>query len=224
MVEHGIARHTLVTMQYAGINVQSWLSGFASVEDSVVNSVDIIRNHPLTPARIPVHGLVIHPETGLLDLVVDGYKELPVLTGGLPHAHNEWLAAIPPLPLPLPLPPPPPPSAAAAEGEAGGGAGGDAARLQQHGQQAMIASAVERLAERARSPRSAPTSAPATSADAAMKAVAAAAGAAAAKAAVAAQAAAGGGGVVGVGGGGLGSWGEGGGGSAGIVGGGRARV
>lgn len=36
----------------------------------------VIRNHPLLPARVPVHGLVIDPHTGALELVVDGYKEL----------------------------------------------------------------------------------------------------------------------------------------------------
>jgi carbonic anhydrase len=95
MVEKGIARHTLVTMQYSGIDIFSWLSGFKSVEDSVANSVDIIRNHPLMPISIPVHGLVIDPFTGRLDLVVDGYKEMPVLTGGMPLAQSEWLKSIP---------------------------------------------------------------------------------------------------------------------------------
>lgn len=97
MAESGISRHSLVTLQYAGIDVKSWLSGFASVEESVQNSVDIIRNHPLTPAQVPVHGLIIDPSTGELDLVVDGYKELPVLTGGIPLAHAQWIANLPSL-------------------------------------------------------------------------------------------------------------------------------
>lgn len=36
----------------------------------------MIRNHPLLPAHTPVHGLVIDPHTGALELVVDGYNEL----------------------------------------------------------------------------------------------------------------------------------------------------
>jgi carbonic anhydrase len=35
----------------------------------------MLRQHPLFPPDVPVHGLVIDPETGKLDLVVDGYKE-----------------------------------------------------------------------------------------------------------------------------------------------------
>ncbi|GGE37156.1 putative carbonic anhydrase YvdA [Pullulanibacillus camelliae] len=46
-----------------------WLSGFESVEESVAQSVDIVRHHPLLPENILVHGLVISPETGKLDVV-----------------------------------------------------------------------------------------------------------------------------------------------------------
>ncbi|MFQ6341259.1 carbonic anhydrase, partial [Bacillus sp. AF62] len=34
----------------------------------------IIRDHPLFPFYIPVHGLVIHPKTGGLEVVVEGYS------------------------------------------------------------------------------------------------------------------------------------------------------
>ena len=44
------------------------------MEDSVVHSVNIIKNHPLLPENTPVHGLVIDPETGKLDLVINGYE------------------------------------------------------------------------------------------------------------------------------------------------------
>ncbi|EPZ61989.1 putative carbonic anhydrase YvdA domain protein [[Clostridium] sordellii ATCC 9714] len=33
----------------------------------------MVKNHPLTPKDIVVHGLVICPTTGKLDIVVDGY-------------------------------------------------------------------------------------------------------------------------------------------------------
>jgi carbonic anhydrase len=96
MVARGVTRQALVTLQYSGANLQGWLSGFPSVEDSIYNSVDVIRNHPLCPLDVPVHGLVIDPATGKLELLVDGNKELPVLTGGLPAGHAEWLASMPP--------------------------------------------------------------------------------------------------------------------------------
>ena len=49
-----------------------WLTGFDNVEDSVRHTVGIIRRHPLMPDNVAVHGLVIHPATGKLNLVVDG--------------------------------------------------------------------------------------------------------------------------------------------------------
>ena len=116
MVARGITRQALVTLQYSGANVQGWLSGFDSVEDSIYNSVDVIRNHPLCPLDVPVHGLIIDPVSGKLELIVDGYKELPVLTGGVPMGHSAWLESMPPM------------SPALRGGGGGGGAGTRRAR------------------------------------------------------------------------------------------------
>jgi carbonic anhydrase len=63
------------TLGHAGIDLQKWLVGFDRVEDGVLHSVDVIRNHPLLPRDIPVHGLIIDPRTGKLDTVVDGYAQ-----------------------------------------------------------------------------------------------------------------------------------------------------
>lgn len=72
----GISEDVISTLHNSGINLSRWLTGFDDVTQSVVNSVDIIRNHPLLPKHIPVHGLIIDPTTGKLDLMVDGYKHL----------------------------------------------------------------------------------------------------------------------------------------------------
>jgi len=72
-VARGIAPKTLETLQHAGINLQDWLKGFESPEDGVRQSLSIIRQHPLLPPGVPVHGLMIDPETGRLDLLSDGY-------------------------------------------------------------------------------------------------------------------------------------------------------
>jgi carbonic anhydrase len=71
--ERGITPQTLETLQHAGIDLQNWLSGFNSPEEGVLRSVGIIRHHPLLPRDIPVHGLMISPETGRLELLSDGY-------------------------------------------------------------------------------------------------------------------------------------------------------
>ncbi len=71
------------TLRHAGINLDGWLTGFDNVEDSVRHTVRLIRNHPLMPANIAVHGLVIHPTTGKLNMVVDGTLAQANLSDGL---------------------------------------------------------------------------------------------------------------------------------------------
>lgn len=75
MKEQGITEETLNTLAFSGIDINHWLHGFDSVNDSVSHSVDIIKNHPLMPKNVPVHGLVIDPKTGKLDLIVNGYQD-----------------------------------------------------------------------------------------------------------------------------------------------------
>ncbi|MDQ0196909.1 beta-class carbonic anhydrase [Neobacillus ginsengisoli] len=72
MKERGITQETIDTLIYSGIDIKQWLHGFDNVSESVEHSVGIIKNHPLMPEGVPVHGLVIDPKTGKLDLVVDG--------------------------------------------------------------------------------------------------------------------------------------------------------
>jgi carbonic anhydrase len=74
MKSRGVKDETIDTLTYSGINIKKWLHGFDNVTESVEHSVGVIRNHPLMPEGVPVHGLVIDPKTGKLDLVVDGYQ------------------------------------------------------------------------------------------------------------------------------------------------------
>lgn len=68
----GVTEDKIETLQHAGIELDKWLTGFNSVAESVQQTVDNIKKHPLFPQAIAVHGLVIHPETGKLDVVVEG--------------------------------------------------------------------------------------------------------------------------------------------------------
>lgn len=72
MKERGISEDILNTVSYAGVDLIEWLRGFGDVAASVQKSVDLIRKHPLMPKATPVHGLVIDPNTGNLDLLTDG--------------------------------------------------------------------------------------------------------------------------------------------------------
>ena len=72
----GISATSIETLRNAAIDLDGWLTGFDDVGQSVRHSVDMIRNHPLMPKSVPVHGLVIHPTTGKLDLMVNGYDNV----------------------------------------------------------------------------------------------------------------------------------------------------
>ena len=69
----GISEDVLDALRNSGVELDRWLCGFDTVEDGVRQSVEVIRNHPLLPEDVPVHGLIIDPETGKLDRLVDGY-------------------------------------------------------------------------------------------------------------------------------------------------------
>lgn len=73
MIDKGISKETLNQLAHAGIDYHEEFHGFDTVEDSIIQSVEIIRNHPLLPQNIPVHGLVIDPGTGKVDVVTNGY-------------------------------------------------------------------------------------------------------------------------------------------------------
>ena len=74
-ISRGVPPQTLQILQNAGLDLPNWLKGFNSPEDGVRQSVETIRKHPLLPKDVPVHGLMISPETGKLDLLSDGYEE-----------------------------------------------------------------------------------------------------------------------------------------------------
>ncbi|GAB2723788.1 beta-class carbonic anhydrase [Paenibacillus thermoaerophilus] len=73
---YGISDQVLDTLQHSGLDMFRWWRGFQDVRESVAQSVQIVRNHPLLPKGIPVHGLIIDPTTGKLEVVDDGYAEL----------------------------------------------------------------------------------------------------------------------------------------------------
>jgi carbonic anhydrase len=72
-LERGIEERTLEILENSGLHIERWLRGFEDVSESIKSSVSLIRNHPLVP-KIPVHGLVIDPKTGKLDVVDAGYE------------------------------------------------------------------------------------------------------------------------------------------------------
>lgn len=70
MKRRGVKEESINLMKYCGIDFESWLSGFESVEISVSETVDCIKNHPLIPKDVRVKGFVMDSETGALSEVV----------------------------------------------------------------------------------------------------------------------------------------------------------
>lgn len=76
MIEKGIDVQTLDTLSCAGIKVKKWLHGFDCVEESVRESVTKVKNHPLMPSNVAIHGLIMDPLTGRLDVAVNGFEHI----------------------------------------------------------------------------------------------------------------------------------------------------
>ena len=72
----GVTTQCIDTLRHAAIDLDGWLTGFENEQESVRHTVEMIRNHPLMPKTVPIHGLVIDPTTGKLDLIVDGYENV----------------------------------------------------------------------------------------------------------------------------------------------------
>lgn len=75
MIDRGIDQKTISMLNNSGIDVGKWLHGFESVEDAIKESVKSIKNHPLMPSDVNVHGFIMDPETGKIDVIVNGYQE-----------------------------------------------------------------------------------------------------------------------------------------------------
>lgn len=66
MRERGIPEEHIKLMEHCGIDLKQWLHGFEDTESAVLETVDLIANHPLVPSDITVRGYVMDSTTGLL--------------------------------------------------------------------------------------------------------------------------------------------------------------
>ena len=53
MKQRGVSQASIDLMKYCGIDFERWLAGFDTVEQSVTDTVNTIRNHPLMPRDVP---------------------------------------------------------------------------------------------------------------------------------------------------------------------------
>ncbi|MCH5216900.1 MAG: carbonic anhydrase [Muribaculaceae bacterium] len=66
MKERGIPESNIRLMKHCGIDLDNWLHGFDSVEDAILETVDLVKNHPLVPTDIIVRGYIMDSTTGEL--------------------------------------------------------------------------------------------------------------------------------------------------------------
>ena len=64
MRKRGIDEEHISLMQHCGIDLDSWLHGFDDTEAAILETVDLVRNHPLIPKDINVRGYIMDSVTG----------------------------------------------------------------------------------------------------------------------------------------------------------------
>lgn len=67
MESRGIKKETINLVERCGIDLNKWFEGFCETEQSVKDSVDLVRNHPFIPADVHVAGYIIDSTTGKLN-------------------------------------------------------------------------------------------------------------------------------------------------------------
>lgn len=69
MKQRGITQDAIDLMKYCGVDFEQWLAGFDTVEQSVYENVEMIRNHPLMPKDVKIKGYIIDTFTGELTTI-----------------------------------------------------------------------------------------------------------------------------------------------------------
>ena len=64
--KRGISQESIDTIRNSGVDFEKWIKGFDSVEQSVLDTVSMIKNHPLIPEDIRIYGYIMDSATGEL--------------------------------------------------------------------------------------------------------------------------------------------------------------
>ncbi len=67
MRERGIPDQHITLMKHCGIDLDNWLHGFDDTPSAILETVDLVRNHPLVPKDVVVKGYIMDSVTGALD-------------------------------------------------------------------------------------------------------------------------------------------------------------
>ena len=66
MKERGVDEEHIQLMRHCGIDLDSWLHGFDDTESAVLETVDLVKNHPLMAKDVVVRGYIMDSVTGEL--------------------------------------------------------------------------------------------------------------------------------------------------------------
>ena len=67
MRERGIPDSHITLMKHCGIDLDQWLHGFDDTESAILETVDLVSNHPLIPRDVVVKGYIMDSVTGELN-------------------------------------------------------------------------------------------------------------------------------------------------------------
>lgn len=71
MLDRGVPLEAITALQPS---LGEWLGAFHHPNENVRDVVGVIRQSPLIPRDVPVHGLMFDPNSGKLDLLINGYQ------------------------------------------------------------------------------------------------------------------------------------------------------
>ncbi len=66
MRRRGIDEEHISLMRHCGIDLNKWLHGFDDTESAILETVDLVRNHPLMPKDVTVRSYIMDSRTGEL--------------------------------------------------------------------------------------------------------------------------------------------------------------
>lgn len=73
MLERGIKPEAIHMIQR---ELEHWADGFEHPRENVIETVEELRMNPLIPKDVAIHGMMFHPRSGEIELVVDGYSQV----------------------------------------------------------------------------------------------------------------------------------------------------
>lgn len=74
MEERNVSTECIDMLKFSGIDFNTWLGGFESIEESVANTVEQLVKHPLIPKDIIIRGYIMDSTTGKLTEVNSNKK------------------------------------------------------------------------------------------------------------------------------------------------------